>query len=230
MFLSERIKNIDKNDRVLEIGPGNGPHPRADAFLDITYSSNDEKLGQFGFGTKKIDVSYKKPIYYYDGKKFPFKDKEFDYIICSHVIEHVESIPDFVKELERVAHKGYLEFPSPYYEYLYNFVEHKSFLYYSKNKNKIYWMEKGDKLKEFEKCNIFLKQTIEKGYVEIFMSNKECFFHGFEWESHIDIEEIKNLSEMQFETVTINPARISFIQKIKNIIKKILRMMKIIKK
>ena len=45
-------------------------------------------------------------------KKFPFKDKEFDFVISSHVIEHVEDFEFFIKELERVSSKGYIELPS----------------------------------------------------------------------------------------------------------------------
>ena len=57
---------------------------------------------------------------YYDDKKFirltekklPFKDKEFDFVVASHVIEHVEDIDFFIKELERVSRKGYIELPT----------------------------------------------------------------------------------------------------------------------
>ena len=45
-------------------------------------------------------------------KKLPFKDKEFDFVIASHVLEHVEDPQFFIKELERVAAKGYIELPT----------------------------------------------------------------------------------------------------------------------
>ena len=46
------------------------------------------------------------------GKKLPFKDKEFDFVIASHVIEHVNDFEFFIKELERISLKGYIELPS----------------------------------------------------------------------------------------------------------------------
>ena len=57
---------------------------------------------------------------YYQDKKFirltekqlPFKDKEFDFVIASHVMEHVEDVDFFIKELERVSKKGYIELPT----------------------------------------------------------------------------------------------------------------------
>ena len=42
----------------------------------------------------------------------PFKDKEFDFVISSHVIEHVQDVALFIKELERVSSKGYIELPT----------------------------------------------------------------------------------------------------------------------
>ena len=45
-------------------------------------------------------------------KKLPFKDKEFDFVVASHVMEHVEDVDFFIKELERVSKKGYIELPS----------------------------------------------------------------------------------------------------------------------
>ena len=45
-------------------------------------------------------------------KKLPFKDQEFDFVIASHVMEHVEDIEYFIKELERVSKKGYIELPT----------------------------------------------------------------------------------------------------------------------
>ncbi len=47
-----------------------------------------------------------------EGKKLPFKDKEFDFVIASHVIEHIEDFQFFVKEIERISSRGYIELPT----------------------------------------------------------------------------------------------------------------------
>ena len=47
-----------------------------------------------------------------DNKSLPFKDNEFDFVIASHVLEHVEDFKFFIKELERVSNKGYIELPT----------------------------------------------------------------------------------------------------------------------
>ena len=47
-----------------------------------------------------------------DGENLPFKDKEFDYVICNQVLEHVENPEKFISEQCRVASRGYMETPS----------------------------------------------------------------------------------------------------------------------
>jgi SAM-dependent methyltransferase len=42
----------------------------------------------------------------------PFKDKEFDYVICSHVLEHVPDPFKLKAEIERVGKAGYIELPT----------------------------------------------------------------------------------------------------------------------
>ena len=47
-----------------------------------------------------------------ENKQLPFKDNEFDFVIASHVLEHVEDFKFFINELERVSKKGYIELPT----------------------------------------------------------------------------------------------------------------------
>ena len=47
-----------------------------------------------------------------ENKSLPFKNNEFDFVIASHVLEHVEDFKFFIKELERVSNKGYIELPT----------------------------------------------------------------------------------------------------------------------
>src|ERR1035437_5921588 len=125
MFFSEKIKNILPTDRVLEIGPGADPHLRSNVLLEKKFENENEYISQFG---KDQKINTDKQIIFYDGGRFPFNDKEFDYIICSHVLEHVPDVPCFLSEIFRVGSKGYLEYPLIYYEYLYNFDVHLNYL------------------------------------------------------------------------------------------------------
>jgi len=83
--------------KVLDIGCGFTANKNATVIADIQDLSN--------FYSKKTFIKI-------TDKKLPFKDNEFDFVIASHVIEHVEDFQFFIKELERVAKKGYIELPT----------------------------------------------------------------------------------------------------------------------
>jgi SAM-dependent methyltransferase len=43
----------------------------------------------------------------------PFLDLEFDFVIASHVMEHVENPQQMARELARIGKRGYIEVPTP---------------------------------------------------------------------------------------------------------------------
>lgn len=192
--------NINKNDYILEIGPGSTPFYRSDIFLEIEYGSRDDFYRQCGgFSELKTD----KKIVYYNGGKFPFKDKEFDYVICSHVLEHVDDVELFLSELTRVAKRGYLEFPTIYYEYVYNFDVHKNILYYSDNKIK--WIKKDETpLNYFRKVNHTFLAALKAKQDQLIVPLKEMFIQGFEWHGSISSEKVTDI-----ESLCIDDAGIS---------------------
>ena len=94
------VNNIlDKNRdwKILDIGCGYTAHKNATVVADI------QDFADFYKKRKFIKI---------EEKNLPFKDKEFDFVISSHVIEHVEDVEFFIKELERISSKGYIELPS----------------------------------------------------------------------------------------------------------------------
>ena len=100
MLKRTSIKNINKvikenpKWKILDIGCGYRAHPYASVIADVKDLSNHYE------GKKFIKINE---------KKLPFKDKEFDFVIASHVIEHVEDFEFFINELERISSKGYIE-------------------------------------------------------------------------------------------------------------------------
>jgi SAM-dependent methyltransferase len=110
--------HIKKSDRVLEVGGGHRPHPRANVVVDKYTNSNFHRSGD-------LKVLKNQTFLEADGENLPFKDKEFDYVICSHVLEHVENPEKFLAEQFRVAKRGYMETPSLLGEALYARESHK---------------------------------------------------------------------------------------------------------
>ena len=81
--------------------------------LDIGCGYTANKYSTHVADTQDFTYLYKnKKFTHIKDKKLPFSDKEFDFVIASHVLEHVDNIEYFIKELERVANSGYIEAPT----------------------------------------------------------------------------------------------------------------------
>jgi len=198
MFFPEKVQSIQKNDVVLEIGPGSTPYPRSNVLLD-KYFSPEEALLQNG-NVQRIKID--KPFIYFDGQHFPFKNKSFDYAVCSHVLEHVYDIEDFVNELQRVAKRGYLEFPTIYYDFIYNIPVHVVFLFYSDGI--IYYMHKSENnFYEFPRVNQFFYETLKSGYTSFVNELKPYFFQGIEWNEKIKLVKASSINDLTYDLAHI---------------------------
>ena len=90
---------LDQNPswNILDIGCGYTAHKKANVICDV------QDLSEFYKGRDFVKLK---------DKTLPFKDNEFDFVITSHVIEHVEDVNFFIKELQRISKKGYIELPT----------------------------------------------------------------------------------------------------------------------
>ena len=93
----DRLLENNNSWNVLDIGCGYTAHKNASVVCDVQDLSNIYKKQKFIKLTSNI---------------LPFKDKEFDFVIASHVIEHVKDVEIFIRELQRVSSKGYIELPT----------------------------------------------------------------------------------------------------------------------
>jgi|TARA_B100000780_G_scaffold244482_1_gene188097 ubiquinone/menaquinone biosynthesis C-methylase UbiE len=92
-------KKLKENSswNVLDIGCGYTANKHANTVADI------KDLSTFYKDKKFIKIT---------NKKLPFRDNEFDFVITSHVIEHVEDFQFFISEIERISKQGYIELPT----------------------------------------------------------------------------------------------------------------------
>jgi ubiquinone/menaquinone biosynthesis C-methylase UbiE len=197
MFFQDKIIGIKNNDKVLEIGPGGHPHPRSDVFLEKIFDKEEEAVAQRGFADK---AEINKKIVYYKGGAFPFSDNEFDYVICSHVLEHVheQDLAQFISEMQRVAKAGYIEYPNVFYE-LINFQPVHIWLM-NYRQGEILLLNK----------NIFKSNYLHKIYREMFYGRdnyleriftryRELFFTHFEWKDSFKYRVVDSFDELVSE-------------------------------
>jgi SAM-dependent methyltransferase len=93
----QKTLSLNPEWNILDIGCGHGANKYATTVCDIQDLSKHYPEKIF---TRLVE------------KKLPFKDGEFDFVIASHVMEHVDDIEFFISELERVSKQGYIELPT----------------------------------------------------------------------------------------------------------------------
>lgn len=106
------MQKIRPQDKVLDVGGWARPFNRANVVIDIYPYETRGFFGSQGgskeYFTKKTwiihDISSK--------KRLPFKNKSFDFVICSQTLEDIRDPLFLCSELQRVAKRGYIEFPS----------------------------------------------------------------------------------------------------------------------
>lgn len=111
------LSEIPEQARVVDVGGGAAPFPRADYVIDAL------PFGAAGCGSHgNIDRLLAVPPRYNrdrwvqldlcDRRPWPFPDKSFDFAICSHLLEDLRDPIWVCSELQRIAKAGYIEFPS----------------------------------------------------------------------------------------------------------------------
>lgn len=101
---------------VLEVGSGGNPYARANVLLDAY-----EVTGQRHWAPLVSD----RPTVLGFVESLPFKDKAFDFVIASHVLEHSSQPERFLAELQRVAKAGYIEVPDAFMERINPYRDHR---------------------------------------------------------------------------------------------------------
>ena len=133
----------NKNLKILDLGCSfNNYWPEANHFSDLDDFSQE-------FGNLNLKFTQIKK-----NQKLPFKDKEFDYVILSHVLEHVPNLLEFVSEIERISKAGYIELPTKLNDNLVfgcdeEDVGHKWWFEFDDVNQKLLYLKKIDVLEKF---------------------------------------------------------------------------------
>ena len=186
--------NDNPNWNVLDVGCGYTANKYANVVADV------QNLSDFYKDKKFIRIKE---------KKLPFRDNEFDFVITSHVIEHIEDFQFFIKEIERISKQGYIELPTRLGDNL--VIENL--------KDHIWWFKYDDELNLLRASK---KNQILEPFINVSTAKKlellfrESLVMELIWENKIEYK-VDNDLEMNSETT------ISFIHLVKKYFSKKIR-------
>ena len=189
-------KKLSENSswKILDLGCGYRANKNATVISDI------QDLSNFYQDKKFIKIHE---------KKLPFKDKECDFVIASHVIEHVEDLQFFIREIERISNNGYIELPTRLGDNL---------VFENKNDH-IWWFAFDDSnnqiiaSKRNQIVEPFLTVSIGKLFEEMF---RESLVIELTWEDKIDYKIDNKIRNEDFK-------KISFLKLIRKYLSKKIR-------
>ena len=179
-------KKLSENSswKILDLGCGYRANKNATVISDI------QDLSNFYQDKKFIKIHE---------KKLPFKDKEFDFVIASHVIEHVEDLQFFIREIERISNKGYIELPTRLGDNL---------VFENKNDH-IWWFLYDDTTNQLiaSKRNQLIDPFITVSMAKLFEETfRESFVIELSWDKKIEyridnIIKLENFKKISFFTI-----------------------------
>lgn len=108
---------VPKSALVLEVGSGGSPYFRSNVLIDAYEETRERHWAPF---------VKDRPSVLGVGEALPFKDKAFDFVIASHVLEHSADPEHFLLEMQRVAKAGYIETPDAFMERINPYWDHRS--------------------------------------------------------------------------------------------------------
>ena len=169
---------FSEKSRVLDVGSGGWPFSLAthlaDKHPDVT-SHRFEAL-----------VKDKRPFFEVDLETLPFQDQSFDFIFCSHVLEHMNRPGDAMRELMRVGKAGYIEVPTRLSDVMFNFTR-------LQNHHRWHGLVQGDTIiltewNEWERRELgnhyfnSLQSSHHNTFQDFFENNRDLFFASHQWQ------------------------------------------------
>jgi len=168
---------VGRDALVLDVGSGGNPYPRANVLLD----GYEETIERY-YAALVID----RPLVLGMVERLPFKNKSFDFVIASHILEHSLNPGAFLNELMRVANGGYIETPDAFFERINPFRFHRTEVTDVNARIRIF--RKPSWRHNEEIVNMYERKVKDKKFIKFLSKHPEPFYMRFYWSDHIDFE------------------------------------------
>jgi uncharacterized protein YbaR (Trm112 family)/SAM-dependent methyltransferase len=168
---------VSKRDLVLEVGSGGNPYFRSNVLLDA-YEETRERHW--------VPLVSDRPTVLGFVENLPFRNKAFDFVVASHVLEHSTDPERFLKELQRVAKAGYIEVPDAFMERVNPYRDHR--LEITVRDNRLLIRKKADWLADPELVELY-EDRVKPVLTRETMRKHPFDFHvRYYWNGEIDYE------------------------------------------
>jgi len=176
--------DIKPGELAIDIGSGANP-------FHLATHLGERHLGETVHRQSTRLVMDHRPMICFDVLNAPFRDKAWDFVFCSHMIEHVEKPGAALREISRIGKRGYIEAPSKTSDVLMNFTKIEGL-------HKWHSLVAGDTLALIEwspsesrdmGTDYFFKSlhsAHENEFQNFFIRNRDMFFCGLRWEGEIN--------------------------------------------
>ncbi len=174
--------DIRQGDRVLDVGSGGWPFRLATHLVDRYPGSTSHRVEPLITGDRPLIVA--------DVWQLPFADRSFDFVFCSHVLEHVSDPGRAIREIARVGKRGYIETPSRLSDVMFNFTG-------IKDHHRWHTLRLGDTLvmiewQDDERRDTgvgaffrLLQSSYENPFQTLFERNRDLFYTQLHWSGFI---------------------------------------------
>lgn len=105
---------LQGTERLLDVGSGGQPFPYATHLLDRYPGTTTHRVDELQKDLRPLTIGAVESL--------PFADNSFDFVYCSHVLEHVDDPAKACEELMRVGKRGYIETPAKVSDVMLNFT------------------------------------------------------------------------------------------------------------
>jgi len=172
---------IRPGERVLDVGSGQMPFPLATVLADRFLDQNVHRRGEL--------VRDRRPLVVLDVGALPFADKSFDFVYCSHLLEHVDDPEKACSELMRVGRRGYIETPTFGKDLLFNWTQEMHRWHVVAHGNELHFFEYTERQRRGTGSDAWRKVIFggaRDPLQDLFRDNQDLFNVMFPWRDRFE--------------------------------------------